>query len=183
MRTRAEQKAGTRARLLDAAALLVATRGVEGATVEAIAAAAGVTTGALYSSFAGKGELLQALVTERHTDLSGLPLSALAEDLGQRVADLLSATLVDAQLLNELLAAASRDAGLRALLAERILANADALAARITDEGVATRLPPKDAALAMQVLVAGTVTLQPVLGDALPPALLTTIIGLLRGPV
>jgi AcrR family transcriptional regulator len=182
MRTRAEQKAGTRARLLDAAALLVAAQGVEGATVEAIAAAAGVTTGALYSSFASKGELLETLVLERHTDLSGLPLATLAEDLGQRVADVLSATLVDAQLLNELLAAASRDPGLRALLAERILASAAALADRITDEGLATRLPPEEAALAIQVLVAGTVTLQPVLGDALPPSLLTSVIALLRGP-
>jgi AcrR family transcriptional regulator len=62
---RAEQQAETRDRLLDAAAALFAEHGFSGTSVASIAKRAGVTTGAIYSNFAGKDDLFTAVV-ERH---------------------------------------------------------------------------------------------------------------------
>jgi AcrR family transcriptional regulator len=62
---REEQQAETRDRLLDAATALFAETGFSGTSVAAIAKRAGVTTGAIYSNFAGKDELFAAVV-ERH---------------------------------------------------------------------------------------------------------------------
>lgn len=62
---RDEQRALTRRRLLDAAEAVFARRGFHGASVEEIAREAGVTTGALYSNFAGKEDLFLALFEER----------------------------------------------------------------------------------------------------------------------
>jgi AcrR family transcriptional regulator len=58
---RDEQRALTRARLLDAARQVFARRGYHAASVEEIAREAGATTGAIYSNFAGKEELFLAL--------------------------------------------------------------------------------------------------------------------------
>ncbi|MEV5960348.1 TetR/AcrR family transcriptional regulator [Kribbella sp. NPDC051952] len=62
---RAESQARTRARLLRAAAELFAAQGVNGTSVEQIAERAGYTRGAFYGNFAGKPELVAALLTER----------------------------------------------------------------------------------------------------------------------
>ncbi|ANY06841.1 TetR/AcrR family transcriptional regulator [Pseudonocardia sp. HH130630-07] len=55
----------TRARLLAAAAEVFAESGVAGASVETIAERAGHTRGAFYGHFAGKDELVAALLEER----------------------------------------------------------------------------------------------------------------------
>ena len=60
--TRAEAKARTRRRLLDAAARTFARKGYAGASVEEIAEAAGYSIGALYSNFGGKEELFLELM-------------------------------------------------------------------------------------------------------------------------
>ena len=64
---RDEQKALTRKRLIDAAESVFARSGYHGASVGEIAREAGVTTGALYSNFAGKEDLFLALFEERIT--------------------------------------------------------------------------------------------------------------------
>ncbi|GLZ12249.1 putative TetR-family regulatory protein [Actinomadura sp. NBRC 104425] len=56
----------TRAALLDAAQRLWAQRGVHNASLDEVAAAAGLTKGAVYSNFAGKSDLLLTLL-ERYT--------------------------------------------------------------------------------------------------------------------
>lgn len=61
---REEQRALTRARLLDAAKQVFARRGFHAASVEEIAREAGATTGAIYSNFAGKEDLFLALFEE-----------------------------------------------------------------------------------------------------------------------
>src|SRR5437660_5841827 len=65
--SRKESKAYTRERLLDAARRVFASNGFHGASVEEIAAAAGFSTGALYSNFGGKEDLFLALM-EREID-------------------------------------------------------------------------------------------------------------------
>jgi AcrR family transcriptional regulator len=60
--TQEERRAETRRALLDAGATLFADRGIAGASVDAIAAAAGRTSGALYDHFGSKEGLLFALL-------------------------------------------------------------------------------------------------------------------------
>lgn len=57
--------AGNRAALLDAARAVFLADGYHGATVQAVAAAAGLTIGAVYSQFGGKAELFLALLERR----------------------------------------------------------------------------------------------------------------------
>lgn len=64
--SRQERRAQTRAALLDAAERLWAERGIRGASLDEIAARAGLTKGAVYSNFASKAELVLALL-ERYT--------------------------------------------------------------------------------------------------------------------
>jgi AcrR family transcriptional regulator len=63
--SRQDRKSQTRARLLDAAAEVFASRGFESATIDEVAAAAGYTKGAVYSNFASKTDLLIALLERR----------------------------------------------------------------------------------------------------------------------
>lgn len=64
LRTR-PTRAETRERVLHAAGEVFTSRGYEGASVDLVAAAAGLTKGAVYSSFSGKDELFFALVADR----------------------------------------------------------------------------------------------------------------------
>lgn len=66
-KTRDQTQAETRERLLDAARELFARVGYAGASVDAIAAAAGYTKGAVYANFASKEEVFVALL-RRHKD-------------------------------------------------------------------------------------------------------------------
>jgi len=59
---RAAAKARTRQRLIEAARSLFMERGYEGATVRDIAASAGLSTGAVFASFADKAELFNAVL-------------------------------------------------------------------------------------------------------------------------
>jgi AcrR family transcriptional regulator len=63
-RTQEERKAETRARLLDAAATLFAERGIDAVSVDAVADAAGRTSGAVYAHFGSKQGLLLGLLDE-----------------------------------------------------------------------------------------------------------------------
>ncbi len=66
-RTREERRAETRERLLDAAAKVFNRLGYHGASLEAVAEAAGFTKGAVYSNFATKQDLFLALL-DRNND-------------------------------------------------------------------------------------------------------------------
>ena len=67
-RTREEQRAQTRADLLDAAAEVFARNGYHGTSVDMVAEAAGYTKGAVYSNFESKEELFLALLEARLED-------------------------------------------------------------------------------------------------------------------
>lgn len=64
MATQTERRAETRDRLLRAAREVIAERGVDGASVDAIAERAGRTSGAIYDHFGGKDGLLFAVVRD-----------------------------------------------------------------------------------------------------------------------
>jgi AcrR family transcriptional regulator len=62
--TQAERRAATRTRLLAAATALFAEHGIDGVSVDAVAAAAGRTSGAVYDHFGSKHGLLLALLDD-----------------------------------------------------------------------------------------------------------------------
>ncbi|WP_052357239.1 TetR/AcrR family transcriptional regulator [Actinomadura welshii] len=67
-RPRRDRRERTRTALLIAAERLWAERGIHGASLDDIAAAAGLTKGAVYSNFAGKTDLLLALMERITSD-------------------------------------------------------------------------------------------------------------------
>lgn len=78
-RVRRPPREQTRREILDAAGRAFAQRGFHGASVEAVAAEAGLTTGAVYSNFKGKEDLFLTLYEER--------IAARARDLRAAVGD------------------------------------------------------------------------------------------------
>jgi AcrR family transcriptional regulator len=87
MATQEERRTETRARLLDAAAELFAERGIEASSIDAIAALADRTSGAVYAHFGGKEGLLFALL-ESWVDAASAVINA----------ELLAATTLDERL-------------------------------------------------------------------------------------
>ncbi|HWV27185.1 MAG TPA: TetR/AcrR family transcriptional regulator [Aeromicrobium sp.] len=87
--TRSRQ--ATRERLLDAAAVVLAREGIQGASVEHICDQAGFTRGAFYSNFSSKDELVMALF-ERERDAMLARMREAADPtelLGQELADVI----------------------------------------------------------------------------------------------
>jgi AcrR family transcriptional regulator len=78
--SREDRRAQTRAALLDAAERLWAERGIRGASLDEIAAAAGMTKGAVYSNFTGKTDLVLSLLERYSQNEQCLELT---EDLGE----------------------------------------------------------------------------------------------------
>jgi AcrR family transcriptional regulator len=115
-------EATTRDRLIDAATDVFATHGYEGTRLQDVARAAGLTTGAVYSNFRNKGELLfEAIGTRSATEIDdllrtvhGATLPAALRDLGRRIVER------DARaLLLDAIVAARRDPDLADHLRER----------------------------------------------------------------
>jgi len=90
MATQGERRQQTRSALLDAAAVMFADRGIADSPVDAIALAAGRTSGALYDHFGSKDGLLFALLDGWVDDLSAVMAAELvnAATLAERMAAL-----------------------------------------------------------------------------------------------
>lgn len=78
--TRQERRRQTRTALLAAAERLWGERGIHGASLDDIAAAAGLTKGAVYSNFSGKTDLLLALLDHWTAYLDGTEVQAELRD-------------------------------------------------------------------------------------------------------
>ena len=89
-RTQAARRSETRGRLLGAAATLFAERGIDGASVDAIADAGGRTSGALYAHFGSKDGLLIELLDSWLDEVAGATLVEFlaADTLDDRLAAL-----------------------------------------------------------------------------------------------
>jgi AcrR family transcriptional regulator len=131
MPSQAERKAETRRRLLEAAADLFASKGVHAVSLDAVAEAAGRTTGAIYAHFGGKPGLILALLDETSRQVGRETRRALAGagDTPGRLKALWT-TFVDRAespddpwmlLEHELWLHAARTPEVRAQLAERFL--------------------------------------------------------------
>ena len=66
--TRAQQQERTRERLLDSAETLFGDRGIHQTSLDEIAAAAGLTKGAIYANFGGKKDLIAAILDRKLSD-------------------------------------------------------------------------------------------------------------------
>ncbi len=110
----AAHRPSSRDRLLDAGVQIVTAQGVQALTLEAVAAAAGVTKGGLIYHFKTRDELLAALVERLAAQLEQRYRDKAAAR-GRSVADLLSAMIEESfdlpeeerQLMSHLLAAAA----------------------------------------------------------------------------
>ncbi|MBO1756280.1 TetR/AcrR family transcriptional regulator [Allobranchiibius sp. CTAmp26] len=71
----------TRRKVLDAAYTVFGERGIAGTSLEQVAAAAGLTKGAVYSNFRSKDELVLTLMEEHAADRITRSLQALQDDL------------------------------------------------------------------------------------------------------
>jgi len=144
MATQGERRAETRQRLLDAAAELFAARGIEGASVDAIAARAGRTSGAVYDHFESKTGLLLALLEGWVDDVAVAIVAELATatTLEERLASLWrnvsDPPTGDGRWINlehELWSWATRDEAARRALARRYSAAWAGVDAAVQDWG------------------------------------------------
>jgi len=123
--SRAQQRERTRERLLDAAADVFNRLGYHGASLDAVAEAAGYTKGAVYSNFATKGDLFLALLQRyavgqaraQGEAIMALPLEKLGEYAGRAMSDQVRAREGWDLLQIEFWLAAMRDPVLREALA------------------------------------------------------------------
>lgn len=188
--TRAETKARTRERLLDAAAEVFARKGFAGASVEDVAEAAGYTTGALYSNFGGKDALFVELLASR----AGYRLSEAESIVSNRGSTLeeerstLSRFLVEvadkdmdiAALQAEFWLYAIRRPELLEHLAEQFRSNRDSLATvladRARDMGQPENVPFESMATVVLALFQGLVQLRRTDPDLVPTDLYGTAV-------
>src|SRR5712664_2037382 len=153
--SRDDSREQTTQRLLDAALKLIAKKGLEAASVENIAAAAGYTRGAFYSNFSSKDDLFIELLRRDHqeamADLNALRESSPPMDELQRGAlDLYSQIFRDNEffmLWTEARMLAARDTRFRtklnALMAEKRAQIADFTRYFYERVGVVPPLPPE----------------------------------------
>jgi AcrR family transcriptional regulator len=169
--TRREKQAETRRRLLDAAEQVFLRRGLQGSSVEEIAAEAGFTRGAFYSNFKSKDELFVELLhtriydryaemTEQAQEQPGAPRERLRWGI-ERVRDVQKEEQGRwlFRLWLECLTQAARDEEFRKLAATFWSGNRAVLAEQVKDTfeeiGQKPPLPPKQIATAMIALDVG----------------------------
>lgn len=183
-RPRAEKKAETRRRLIDAAARVFARRGFHGAGVDEVAAEAGVTTGALYWHFASKDDLFLALADERVARrvaeigavdrAEGEPID-LEADIEQQFRAFIEREPEWPLLYYEFWAYGARDAALRGAFTERRRQVQRALADRIEHRagslGVELPIPVEQVAIGMNALMNGLALERVADEDAVPDGL------------
>jgi AcrR family transcriptional regulator len=190
--SRVESKEQTRRRLLEAAARVFRRRGYRGASVEAIAAEAGYTVGALYSNFEGKDDLLLALLEEEIGAITKRVVAAAAEaddaiEKRRRGALEWMAVLDEERgfyvLLIEFWSLWVRDPELRPEHAERFAALRRALGLLVEEQtrqlGLSLRLSPEEVGAAVVALADGLALQRLADPEAFSDELLATLLATL----
>jgi AcrR family transcriptional regulator len=169
-------EATTRERILTSATRLFAEKGFDGASMPAIAKASGITAGAIYKHFEGKGELLLEVL--RRSFLSS-PLFAHSSERSEdatALAHLAAAYTEPAlklvrQLSIELHSAAARDAKVRQMLTKSDLLMMRQISANIAAAQKAGKLDPSldpdHVARAFCILIMGLLHMDTLLPDLL----------------
>jgi AcrR family transcriptional regulator len=195
--SRRQKQAETRTRLMDAAEHVFLRRGLQGSSVEEIAAEAGFTRGAFYSNFKSKDELfvelLQDRVYRRYAEMAdeaqeqpGTPRERLRWGI-ERVRDVQKPEGGDVlfRLWLECLTQAARDKEFRKLAATFWSGNRGVLTeqtkATFKELGRNPPLPPKQIATAMIALDVGLAVQHLVDPDEAPLDLYVPLFDLLFG--
>jgi AcrR family transcriptional regulator len=166
--SRDDSREQTTQRLLDAAQKVIAKKGLEAASVENIAAAAGYTRGAFYSNFSSKDDLFIELLRRDHQKATE-QLNALRADtalpvdhLQNRARDIYAQIYRDNESCmnwTEARMLAARDARFRvklnALMAEKRAQIADFTRYFYERVGVAPPLPPEQIAMGFMSMAEG----------------------------
>ena len=191
-RTPGATAAGTRERLLRAAADVFARRGYDGTRVSDIAAAAGLSNGAMYSYFGSKAELLVGALRVHGSRLLG---DLVAADPSRSVPELLETAGrslrrrrdPDGYLVIEALVAARRDDDVAGQLREDVRERTDLLARLVREAQTRGELdpglPPEAVAHFCLSLAVGTALVTPDLHDVGDPdwaAFLARLVAALR---
>jgi AcrR family transcriptional regulator len=190
--SRAESQADTRRRLVDAAALVGARRGLAGASLDEVAQTAGFTKGAVYANFASKEALFLAVLDQRFearmTEVeevlrSGADPDTQARQAGAEFSRALAADPDWQRLFFEFAVHAARDEPFRVELVARYRALRERIAAalqrRLDEAGVTSAISAHDMAL-MTFAMTNGVSLESLLEpDVVPGDLLGRMFALL----
>jgi AcrR family transcriptional regulator len=187
-------RAETRRRVLEAAFEVFGERGIAGSSLSDVAARAGLTKGAVYSNFAGKDDLVLALMEEHAMARLAASLAGFAEadDPQQALANvatvLVRAMHADAvwhRLLAEYFALSHRDPKTREALRQRRREARDAVSRALVrvSEGLGFELPmPADElAVVFFALSNGLGVEAGIDPDAVPDDLLGRVLALIAG--
>jgi AcrR family transcriptional regulator len=190
--SREESRTQTRERLLRAAARVFLRRGFHRASVEEVAETAGFSTGAVYSNFSGKEELLLALWDEREREEEEAVVEILGREptfsgridaVGEWFARFIELDRERAQLQSEVFTVALRDRRLRAKLVERLRRPRSLLGAFIEAQcrelGIELPVPREQAATLVLALAGGLAQQKLVDPDSVPEELFPLALTLL----
>ncbi|MGH3739614.1 MAG: TetR/AcrR family transcriptional regulator [Micromonosporaceae bacterium] len=184
----------TRQRVLDAAERVFAERGIDNASVDDVAAAAGLTKGAVYSNFRSKNDLVLALMSEHVAQRQADAVAAFqgaadtAGALREAGARLVAAIRSDARWQRLLISYAVRDdadADVLGAMRERRRELRTALATlieKLADEhGLRLAFPPGEAAVVVLALSNGFAVESGLDPGAVPEDLFGRVLAVLAG--
>ena len=185
-------RAETRARVLAAALEVFGDRGIAASTVSDVAAAAGMTKGAVYSSFASKDDLVLAMMEEHAMQRLSAALAGFAEAddlqaaIGRVGSVLIEAIRSDAvwhRLLAEYFALTYHDPSTRLALRNRRREARDTVARALTrlseSLGVALPLPADQLAVVLFAISNGLGIEAGIDSDAVPDELFGSVLALI----
>jgi len=188
-------RAETRRRIIDAATAVFAREGIAATSLNDIAAEAGLTKGAVYSSFTGRDDLILTIMEEHIVERMDSATKVFAEltDLDEATAEagarLLSGIDSDAtwhRLLLEYWGLAMRNPSVHSGLAQRRARLREAITAAIAKaaalHGIDLPLAPEHLAVVVLALSNGLAVERGVDPEAVPPTLFSDVLKLLVTP-
>jgi AcrR family transcriptional regulator len=198
--TRAERQASTRAALLRSASRLICRHGMQGASIDAIAADAGYTKGAFYANFESKQALFLAMLDQKFaTALADLEVAmpgagvpeAEAHNAAERFLAYANSDPEWPRLYQEFAALAARDDPFRGQLAARVSELRDRMAAVFehwaSSYGVKPKLAHEEVAAMTFFMADGFLMhrlIDPALDESLYPKMVDVFLqGLLAGAI
>jgi AcrR family transcriptional regulator len=192
--TRDERRAQTRERLLDAAEEIFNRLGYHGASLEAVAEAAGYTKGAVYSNFASKVELFVALAERRSVsatidaqreEIASTSLAEFVDGLGDTLEAQATRDEAWDVLTIEVWLAAMRDPALRSIIAQdyrQMRAELGPLiAAKLAEEGIETPFTDEELGSLVSALGSGLILQHHLEPGAIDPEILPRALRRLLG--
>jgi AcrR family transcriptional regulator len=192
--TRDERRAQTRELLLDAAADVFNRLGYHGASLEAVAEAAGYTKGAVYSNFASKADLFVALAERRSVaanvdatreQLAATPLDEFVDGMGEMLRGQAAEEEAWDVLTIEVWLAAMRDPSLRSVIAHDYRQMREEfgplIERKLAEEGIATPFSGAELGSLVSALGSGLILQYYLQPDQVDPDLLARALRRLLG--